>query len=83
MKKYILFALALALCVPFLNAVDLVKNHKPVGRIVLADTTAVSRSAAELLQKWVKRITDAELPVVQLSLIHISSTADIQENGAP
>lgn len=65
MKKYILFALALALCVPFLNAVDLVKNHKPVGRIVLADTTAVSRSAAELLQKWVKRITDAELPVVQ------------------
>lgn len=64
MKKLLVLGSALAVCAMSALAITPVKNHKPQGRIVVADTAAASRQAAELMQLWTKRITGAELPVV-------------------
>lgn len=89
MKRFVISAIAILICIPLVEAVDLVKNHKPVGRIVVADTIAESREAAALLQRWAEMITGASLPVVNDRKIKrndlvISSTADnnaVKEDG--
>lgn len=59
-----MLCLSTMLSAPMLLAdVALVENGQPKGRIV-CDTAAVNRQGAELLKKFVKRISGAELPIV-------------------
>lgn len=44
--------------------VPLVKNQKPVARIVLTTDTETDKTAGELLQTFVERISGATLPIV-------------------
>lgn len=59
-----MLCLSTMLSAPMLLAdVVIVENGQPKGRIV-CDTAAVNRQGAELLKKFVKRISGAELPIV-------------------
>lgn len=49
---------------PLAAQMQLVKKGKPVARIVCQDTTAVNKRAVELLNRFIKRISGAELPVI-------------------
>lgn len=44
--------------------VTLVKNKKPISRIICADTSSVNKEAAELLNEFVYRISDTRLPIL-------------------
>lgn len=67
MKQYFFhsFLLALLLATPSAARaqISLAKNGRPHTRIILTDTTSASRRAADVLNLFVKRICDAELPV--------------------
>lgn len=64
MKRNLLTLLAAGAILTAQAAVPLVKNHKPSGRIVRNGADSVECKAALLLQDFVKRISGAELPVV-------------------
>ena len=61
-----LAAMALAAVAP--AQVNLVKDHKPLARIVVTSSEKSDSVAASLLQDFVKRMTRAELPVVGRSV---------------
>lgn len=44
--------------------VSIVKNYKPTSRIILANDSETDRTAANLLQTFVKRISGATLPIL-------------------
>lgn len=58
--------LILILLFPFCTYAQtvLVKNHKPVGRIIVPLNNEVDKCAANLMQDFTKRISGAELPIV-------------------
>lgn len=58
--------LALMLIFPFCTYAQtvLVKNRKPVGRIIVPSNNETDKCAANLMQDFTKRISGAELPIV-------------------
>ena len=89
MKKLTMLCLSTMLSAPMLLAdVVLVENGQPKGRIV-CDTSAVNRQGAELLKKFVKRISGAELPIVKSGnavrkndvVIGLGDTSSLTEDG--
>lgn len=58
--------LALMLIFPFCTYAQtvLVKNRKPVGRIIVPSDNETDKCAANLMQDFTKRISGAELPIV-------------------
>ena len=59
-------ALAIGLLTPNLRAqVTLVKQGEPTSRIVVTSNEKTDQTAALLLQDFIKRISDAELPIVK------------------
>lgn len=84
-----MLCLSTMLSAPMLLAdVVLVENGQPKGRIV-CDTSAVNRQGAELLKKFVKRISGAELPIVKSGnavrkndvVIGLGDTSSLTEDG--
>lgn len=71
MNKKELFATGLSFMVllmlfPFCACAQtiLVKNHKPIGRIIVPLDNETDKCAANLMQDFTKRISGAELPIV-------------------
>ena len=59
-------ALAAWLCVDgAYSQMTLVKDGKPVSRIVVPETNQVNQQAATLLQDFVQRISGSSLPVIE------------------
>ena len=44
--------------------ITLVKNQKPVSRIICSDSSSINMEAAELLNEFIYRISDARLPIL-------------------
>ena len=68
MKKQIVQIAVVLLCLwgtmlPASGQITLVEDSRPVSRIVLQQDTETSRQAASLLQDFIKRISQATLPV--------------------
>lgn len=66
----------------------LVRNGKPAARIVVAEDTPVNRHAAELLQRFVRESSGAELPLVTKAdprrgdvVIGAGDTSSLTEDG--
>jgi len=75
------FVLLFALFIPQLQAqVCLVKNNKPTSRIVLLSANQTDAGAARLLQDFVKRITNATLPII---LNGSARKGDVMIGGTP
>ena len=67
MKKHLKLILLGAVCVvaiPLSAQITLVKKQKPVARICVVGDTNADKQAAELLQDFVYRISQASLPIV-------------------
>ncbi len=65
MKALSLYAAFLLSAVCMEAQVTLVKDGKPAGRIIIKEDVPVNRSAANLLQDFVCRISGATMPVVK------------------
>lgn len=68
MKKQIVQIVAVLLCLwgvvlPTRGQITLVEDSRPVSRIVLQQDTETSRQAASLLQDFIRRISQATLPI--------------------
>ena len=68
--------------------ITLVRDGKPQSRIVVNSDSPVDRRAADLLQDFVGRISDAKLPVVESKklkkgdvVIGLGSTEGLTEDG--
>lgn len=83
MKKLLVLGSVVAACAMCASAITPVKNHKAQGRIVVADTAATSRQAAELMQLWAGRITGAELPVVTAAKVRKNDLVISSRGEAP
>ena len=71
MKKQIVQIAVVLLCLwgtmlPASGQITLVEDSRPVSRIVLQQDTETSRQAALLLQDFIKRISQATLPVTTI-----------------
>ena len=62
--KLILWGLLCLMVFPLQAQITLVKKHKPVARICVTGQAEADKQAAVLLQDFVKRISDANLPIV-------------------
>lgn len=62
--KLILWGLLCLMAFPLSAQITLVKKHKPVARICVTGQAEADKQAASLLQDFVKRISDADLPIV-------------------
>lgn len=65
MKKILIIFSFLSTLVATLDAATIVRNQKPTARIVMVDGNATNLTAAILLQDFVKKISGAELPIVE------------------
>lgn len=87
MKRLFITTFFLVLAIASQAQMTIVKNSKPVSRIVLADTCGVTQQAASLLQKFVERMSDARLPIVtdaqrkKGDILIGGSTARVGEDG--
>lgn len=64
LSKTALCVLGASACLNVSAQVQLVKNGKSKAAIVLEDDTRVNRTAANILQLFIQRISDSQLPVV-------------------
>ena len=62
--RLILWGLLCLMAFPLQAQITLVKKHKPVARICVTGQAEADKQAAILLQDFVKRISDANLPIV-------------------
>ena len=62
--KLILWGLLCLMVFPLQAQITLVKKHKPVARICVTGQAEADKQAAVLLQDFVKRISNANLPIV-------------------
>ena len=62
--KYLLLGAMYAMSVPLNAQITLVKKQKPVARICVVGETEADKQAATLLQDFVGRISQANLPIV-------------------
>ena len=62
--RLILWGLLCLMAFPLSAQITLVKKHKPVARICVTGQAEADKQAAGLLQDFVKRISDADLPIV-------------------
>ena len=63
--KLILLGWMCAIAFPLNAQITLVKKQKPVGRICVVGQTDADQQAADLLQDFVQRISQANLPIVK------------------
>lgn len=63
-NRLLLTALILLSCIGAHSQIQLTKNRKPTAHIVLADTTLATRQAARLLNTFISRMGNQELPIV-------------------
>lgn len=83
-----LIAAMLSGALPAAAQMTLVRNGKPAARIVVAEDTPVNRHAAELLQRFVRESSGAELPLVTKAaprrgdvVIGAGDTSSLTEDG--
>ena len=62
--RLILWGLLCLMAFPLQAQITLVKKHKPVARICVTGQAEADKQAAVLLQDFVKRISNANLPIV-------------------
>ncbi len=62
--RLILWGLLCLMAFPLHAQITLVKKHKPVARICVTGQSEADKQAAVLLQDFVKRISEANLPIV-------------------
>lgn len=63
MKNFLTFVLAVTFCLPLMAEVTVVKNGKPLGRIVCLTDDDATRNAAELLRRFVSEVSGASIPI--------------------
>ena len=76
-RKIFMVATACFASVATFAQVHLVQNHKPLSRIVLTTADAADSTAAVLLQDFVERSTQAELPILAYQAKHKARKGDI------
>lgn len=78
------FLLCTAALVPMASALDLVKEGRPVGEIVLPDTAhSVEAFAAKDFQHWVHEITGATVPIVPAATSDANTKLFVGKPAAP
>lgn len=64
MKKYLLSVLALITAISINANVELVKNGKAKGRIIVSDTRKEYSEAGKLMRDMIKKVSNVDLPVL-------------------
>lgn len=62
MKKLFLTLCLVGLCIGAEAQITLVRNHRPTATIVLADSSWQTRTAAELFNRFIERMSHCQLP---------------------
>lgn len=75
MKKVVILTLAIVAYTASYGQITITKDGKSRANIVIQEDNNIDREAAELLQKFVKRISGAELDIIETPAIDAASGA--------
>ena len=81
-KKLLLFSIALFLVTTSFSQIEIVKNGKATGRILVDQSSKSDNQAATLLNDFVKKISGTTLPIVANSTKHHKGDIIIKSFGS-